>query len=249
MTEDRLAGRVAIITGGAKGQGAAEVGRFLAEGARVVVADVLEEQGRALVAEVGAGAVFHRLDVTSPTDWDGAIAAAQELGPLRALVNNAGVHRVEALEDETLEGFLGVLQVNLVGAFLGMQRVVDPMRRNGGGAIVNVSSIAGMTAYPGHSAYGSSKWALRGLSRVAAMELGVHGIRVNSIYPGPIATDMLGRDDRPGRFDHLPLGRAGEPDEVAALVAFLCSDDSAYMTGAEMTVDGGSTAGTPRSRG
>lgn len=212
----------------------------------MVVTDVLEDEGRALADELGSSASFHRLDVSIAEEWASVVRAAGELGPVRALVNNAGVHRVRPIEDETLDDFLRVLRVNLAGAFLGIQHVAGPMRKAGGGAIVNVTSIAAVTAYPGHAAYGSSKWALRGLTKVAALELGADGIRVNSIAPGPIDTAMLPRDDHPDRFQHVPLGRCGEPDEVAALAAFLCSDESAYITGTEMTIDGGSTAGTPR---
>jgi 3alpha(or 20beta)-hydroxysteroid dehydrogenase len=247
----RLDGRVAIVTGAARGQGAAEAALFAAEGATVVMGDVLVDELAATAHDIGPAAHPVRLDVTSPDDWSAAVATAAGLGPLRVLVNNAAIHWTRPLEEESPDGFRRMFEVNLLGAANGMQAVFGPMRGAGGGSIVNVSSTAGIIGIPRHAAYGSSKWALRGLTRTAAAEWGRHGIRVNSIHPGAVNTDMLpphpgaadgARDDR---FDHLPLGRAGEADEVARLALFLASDESSFSTGAEFVVDGGSTAGLP----
>ena len=242
----RLDGKVAIITGAGRGQGAAEAQLFVAEGASVVLADVLTDEVQVLADQLGPRAVGVELDVTSESGWDRAVAAALELGPLSVLVNNAGIHWTRPIEHESADELRRILDVNLVGAFLGIQAVIAPMRTGGGGSIVNVSSTAGLTGLPYHGAYGASKWALRGVTKTAAVELGPDGVRVNSVHPGPIATDMLpaAREaDGAARFARLPLGRAGEASEVAQLVAFLASDESSYLTGAEIAVDGGSIAG------
>jgi len=237
-------GRSVIVSGGARGMGEAEARLFAAQGAAVVAGDVLEDEGRALAESVD-GVTFVRLDVTSADDWARAVAAAEDLAPLGVLVNNAGVHHATPVTDETLEGFESVLSVNLVGAFLGTKAVIEPMRRAGGGAIVNISSIAGMVGLPGRAAYCASKWGLRGLTRSTAIDLGEHGIRVNSVHPGPIATTMMNPD---GAFDGLALGRAGEVDEVARMVVFLAGEGSSYVTGTEVVVDGGMIAGNRAGR-
>lgn len=240
----RLDGSVAIITGAARGQGAAEARLFVEAGASVVVGDILDEIGETLVAELGDAAIYCHLDVTEPGDWAKALGVAKERGPVRVLVNNAGVHRRCALDEETLETFMTMISVNLAGAFLGMQAVLPEMRAAGGGSIVNVSSIIGMRGGGGLVAYSSSKWALRGLTRSAALELGPEGIRVNSIHPGPIDTPMMRR--APGQVDDVPLRRLGTPEEVARLALFLASDDSSFMTGTETVIDGGVMAGDAR---
>jgi 3alpha(or 20beta)-hydroxysteroid dehydrogenase len=245
----RLDGRVAIITGAARGQGAAEARLFVAEGARVVVADVLEDEGAALAAELGDAARFVRLDVRDETSWASAVEVAASMGALRVLVNNAAIHWTRPIEHETADGFRRIWEVNLLGPFLGIKAVTPALRANGGGSIVNISSSAGIAGLPFHGAYGSTKWGLRGLSRTAAVELGPDNIRVNSVHPGPIRTDMLfkARGVESGEVSTvsftLPLRRAGEPEEVANLVLFLASDESSYVNGAEITVDGGSMAG------
>jgi len=248
-----LDGKVAIITGAARGQGAAEARSFSAEGARVVLTDVLDAEGGALVAEIGGGARFVHHDVSQEREWAAVVhETLRAFGRVDILVNNAGIHWIRPLEEETTEGFERIWRVNLLGPFLGMRAVVAPMRAAGGGSIVNISSTAGMVGLPGHSAYGAAKWGLRGLTKTAALELGTDSIRVNSVHPGAIKTAMLPADRDElgeGRFAGLPLGRAGEATEVAALVTFLASDASAYMTGAELVIDGGSTAGpAPRGR-
>jgi len=242
----RLDGLVVIISGAARGQGAAEATLFATEGARLVLGDVLRDEVAAIASSLDGRAEAVPLDITSEDDWAAAVSLAESMGGVDVLVNNAGITRMRPLEHETADGFRSMSEVNLVGTFLGMQVVHGPMRDRGGGSIVNVSSISGLVGLPYHGAYGASKWAMRGLSRTAAVEWGPHGIRVNTILPGPIATPMLpppkvGTDA--DRFGHLPMGRSGTADEVANLAAFLASSESSYMTGGELTIDGGSTAG------
>ena len=245
----KLDGKVAIITGGARGQGEAHARLFVEEGAHVVIGDVLDEDGQRVARELGAMARYVRLDVSRSEDWDNAVAIAASMGPLRVLVNNAAIHWTRPIEFETADGFERIWRVNLLGAFLGIKAAIEPMRRAGGGSIVNISSTAGLTGLAYHGAYGSAKWGMRGLTRTAAVELGGDGIRVNSIHPGPINTSMMTRSpgmdeaDFNERFLHLPARRYGEPREVSQLVVFLASDDSAFITGTEHTIDGGSMAG------
>jgi len=241
----QLDGKVAIITGAAQGMGAVEARRFAEEGARVVLTDLQEEAGRQNAKELGDAAVFVRQDVTSEADWDAVVRTATErFGQLDALVNNAAIHHIVSLEDETLDGLERMLRVNVVGTWWGHKKVIDPMRRAGGGSIINKSSIAGTRGIPLHSSYGASKWAVRGLTKTAAYELGVYGIRVNSVHPGPIeGTGMYSApedaDEHQAMMDAMPLRRAGTRDEVASLVVFLASDASSFITGNEHVVDGG----------
>jgi 3alpha(or 20beta)-hydroxysteroid dehydrogenase len=241
----RLDGKVAIITGAARGQGEAEARRFVAEGAKVVLADVLDDDGERVAKELGENAAYVHLDVSNEADWSAAVVVAQAFGALNVLVNNAAIHWVRPIERETAAGMEKMWRVNLLGPFLGMQVVLEPMRAAGGGSIINVSSTAGLTGLAYHGAYGHTKWGLRGLTKVAAVEFGGSGIRVNSVHPGPINTNMLTKS--PGmagnRFQHLPARRHGEPEEVASLLVFLASDESAFMTGTEFVIDGGSQAG------
>ncbi len=240
-----LNGKVALITGAARGQGAAEARLFASRGARVVITDVLAAEGKELAESLGAAAHFVHHDVTDNDSWNTAVGeTVSTFGKLDVLVNNAAIYTMKPLVETSTEELERILRVNLVGAFNGIKAVVGPMTEAGGGSIVNISSQAGIEGLMNHSAYGSSKWGLRGLSKIAALELGPAGIRVNSVHPGPIATPMVPYlTTGPGSFPTLPLERTGLPEEVAELVAFLASDAAAYITGAEVTVDGGLAAG------
>ena len=245
----RLDGKVAIVTGGARGMGAATVRLFVAAGARVVIADLLEAEGTALAQELGDAARFVRLDVTSTESWVGAVRFAQEaFGPVDVLVNNAGVLLFKGLLQTTPEEYRRVIEVNLVGEFLGIQAVAPGMIARGGGAIVNISSVDGMKGANGLGAYASSKWGVRGLTKVAAMELGHLGIRVNSVHPGGVDTAMTNVDHMPRdkvneRFRNIALQRIGAPEEIARATLFLASDEASYMAGSEIVVDGGMVIG------
>jgi 3alpha(or 20beta)-hydroxysteroid dehydrogenase len=244
----RLDGKVAIITGASRGQGEAEARRFVAEGAQVLLADVLDDEGEAVAKDLGEASAYRHLDVTSEDDWVAAVAEAEErFGPVTVLVNNAGILDFGPVEKQDVERFRRVIDVNLTGTMLGMKSVVPSMRTVGGGSIVNISSNSGIWGIPMAAAYCSSKWAVRGLSKAGALELGKHGIRVNSVHPGGVDTPMVsgpGHDPNDTAWaKKLPLGRFGKPDEIAAVVAFLASDEAAYVTGAEWSVDGGATAG------
>jgi 3alpha(or 20beta)-hydroxysteroid dehydrogenase len=239
----RLEGKVALITGAARGQGEAEARLFAAEGASVVLGDVLDADGEAVAKDIGDAAVYTHLDVTDEEQWQSAVALAEErFGPLGVLVNNAGILGFEAIDKMDVATFRKVLDVNAVGTFLGMKCAVPSLVRNGGGAIVNISSTAGLMGQAYLSAYVASKWAVRGMTKSAAAELGRKGIRVNSVHPGGIDTAMIaGTDTDAPYYRRLPISRVGSVDEVASVVLFLASDESSYMTGAELAVDGGAT--------
>jgi len=245
MARTDLTGKVAIITGAARGQGAAEARLFASLGAQVVLTDVLSDEGERIAAELGARFVRH--DAGDEAGWAAVVdTAVSAYGRLDVLVNNAAICRSVPLVEQSADDFEAMLRVNLIGAFLGIKAVVEPMRAAGGGSVINVSSQAGLQGLAGYSAYGSSKWGLRGLTKVAAIELGPHAIRVNSVHPGMIDTPMvahLGVQRGPGGHPGAPLTRIGLPSEVADVVAFLASDASAYVTGAELAVDGGASAG------
>ena len=246
--QGRLEGKVAVITGAARGQGEAEARLFVAEGARVVLTDVLADEVTAVAASLGDAAVATAHDVSDEAAWAAVVElATSRFGGIDVLVNNAAIHRIRPLLEETAPDLRRIMDVNLIGPVLGMQAVVPAMQARGGGAVVNISSLAAHNGFWGHSAYGSTKWALRGVSRTAAVELGPLGIRVNSVYPGMVETAMLPPAGDPGtdaaRTAHVPLGRVGQPTEIAEAVLFLASDASSYMTGAELVIDGGSLAG------
>lgn len=237
--------RVALVTGAARGQGRAIVERLLADGFAVAACDV-DESDLAAFLESRAAArpdealIGIALDVTSRAQWDAAVAATvARFGALSALINNAGVLHRAAIADETQDGFETAWRVNCFGPFLGIQAALGHLREADSAAIVNTCSTGAIRPFPQHSAYGSSKWALRGLTQTVAAELATSGIRVNAVFPGPIATPML--DDTTARrlAEVSPTGRLGEPGEVADAVAFLVSDAASFITGAELIVDGG----------
>lgn len=246
----RLDGKVALITGAARNMGAEEARLFAREGARVLITDVLEDLGMALARELGEAAAFFPLDVTQESQWERALQRCLEsFGQIDVLLQNAGIVPMAALEALSLEDYERCLRVNATGTFLGMRGVAGPMRRAGGGSIINISSVQGMVGAPHLLAYTASKFAIRGMTKAAALELGPQNIRVNSIHPGIIRV----RKPRPGQasddLDYealgaaLPLGRAGETRDVAQTALFLASDESAYTTGTEFLVDGGMLAG------
>jgi 3alpha(or 20beta)-hydroxysteroid dehydrogenase len=243
----RLDGKVAIVTGGARGQGGAEATLFRAEGAEVVVTDVLLDEGEVLAKEIGATFIAH--DVRSEEEWAEVVRETTERhGRIDVLVNNAGIFERAKLVDTDLATYRRITDVNQVGVFLGMKAVAPVMIEQGSGSIVNISSVAGLRAAAGGFAYGASKFAVTGMTKSAAIELARHGVRVNSIHPGMIETDMItqvtgGNAERHERFARsVPLRRPADPSEVARLALFLASDDSSYCTGSEFVVDGGMTA-------
>ena len=248
----RLENKVALISGGARGMGAVEAQLFAAEGAKVVIGDVLEEEGRqteAAVNEAGGDCVFVRLDVTSEVDWSAAVATAvARLGKLDILVNNAGISSTGGIEDLTVEEWDRTLDINTKGVFLGTKAAIPEMRKAGGGSIVNISSGAGIAPAPGTSgAYAASKGAVRIFSKSTAVQYARENIRCNSVHPGPIETPMLrsARGSAPQLKDtigRVPLGRIGRPEEIAYGVLYLASDEASFVTGSELVIDGGRTA-------
>jgi 3alpha(or 20beta)-hydroxysteroid dehydrogenase len=247
----RLDGKVALITGGARGMGKSHVRHFVAEGARVVFGDVRDDQGRYVAAKLDEQSCrYVHLDVSSEDDWAVAVAATEEtFGRLDVLVNNAGILTFAPIAEMTLDSFRRVLDVNAVGCWLGMKAVIEPMKRAGGGSIVNISSIEGFTGAAGLSAYSASKFAVRGMTKAAAQELAAFGIRVNSVHPGGVLTRMVveSEDARAESAEAfmkaMPLHRFAEPVEISRLVAYLASDESSYSTGSEFVADGGLLSG------
>lgn len=240
-----LSGKIVVVTGGSQGQGAAEARLFAEAGAKVIIADVADESGQTVAAEIGAS--YCHADVSSAADWRELMTKVVDAhGQLHALVNNAAVHWTRSIDEETVEDFDRLIGINLRGTFLGIKAAIAPMRASGGGSIINIASIAGVRGLPLHGSYGASKWGIRGLTKTAATELGPSGIRVNVVLPGIIDSPMAwggGRMPQGASFELLPLGRVGEVDEVARVVAFLASSASAYITGSEITIDGGATLG------
>jgi 3alpha(or 20beta)-hydroxysteroid dehydrogenase len=245
----RLSGKVAIVTGGARGMGEATVRLFVENGAKVLIGDILEAEGQALADELGEAVRFTRMDVSSEEDWAAAVAQAEEMGPLNVLVNNAAIVHMAAISDTTAEDFMRVVKINQLSCFLGIRAAIDPMKAAGGGSIINISSIDGLQSKPGLSAYSSTKWALRGLTRAAAIELGQYGIRVNTVHPGGIFTEMGGKgliseeDMNKSVYKDFPIPRVGQPHEVANVTLFLATDEATYSTGSEFVADGGWHAG------
>ena len=245
----RLDGKVAIVTGGARGMGEATVRLFVEHGAKVVIGDILDEAGQALATELGNSAVFVHQDVSSEEDWAKAVDAAQALGPLNVLVNNAAIMKLSSITDTTAQLYTQAFKVNQLGTFLGVRSVIEPMKAAGGGSIINISSIEGLHSAAGLAAYSSTKWAVRGLTKCAAIELGQYGIRVNSVHPGGIFTEMGGagliseEDINKAIYSNFPIPRVGQPQEVAYVTLFLATDEASYSTGSEFIADGGWFAG------
>lgn len=238
----RFENTVAIVTGGARGMGASHVRGLVAEGAKVVFGDILDEEGKKLEEELGDSSLYVHLDVTQPSQWADAVSTTEKLfGPVDLLVNNAGIVAFGPIDKMAPEEFRRVIDINLFGTFLGMQEVIPSMRKAGKGVIINISSTAGLMGYANIGAYTASKWGVRGLTKAAAMELGTDGIRVVSIHPGPIRTPMTD-----GIGDEMcqtqPIKRFGEPEEVTKLVLFLAAE-ATYSTGSEFVVDGGAVLG------
>ncbi|NKY59369.1 SDR family NAD(P)-dependent oxidoreductase [Nocardia flavorosea] len=239
---DSFSGRSAIVTGGARGIGAAVVRSLTKEDLGVVVADILEREGTALADRLDGAAIFHALDVTDETQWRQVLRDAEATyGPPAVLINNAGIVDFAGVEDESPAMFRHVVDVNLYGAWLGMHVCAPAIRAAGGGVIVNISSTAGLIGYAGVGGYVASKWGLRGVTKAAALELGPAGVRVCSVHPGPIHTPMTAALPE-SNAARQPLPRFGEPDEVAALVRFLVTE-ATFSTGSEFVCDGGATAG------
>lgn len=239
-----LDGRVCLVTGGARGIGEAYVRALHAANGRVVVADILDDEGAALAAELGERALYVHLDVTDESQWQAAVAASVDaFGVVDVLVNNAGIANAAPIEHLTTAKWDAVIAVNLTGTFFGCRAVVPAMKAQGRGSIINISSVEGMRGSPGLHGYTAAKFGVRGLSQSLAVELGPFGIRVNSVHPGFIRTTMTDRID-PAHLD-IPLGRPGDPSDVAGTVVFLASDASSFTSGAEFVVDGGMIAGIP----
>jgi 3alpha(or 20beta)-hydroxysteroid dehydrogenase len=245
----RFDGRTVIVTGGARGMGAAHSRGFHAEGANVMIVDVLESEGKAVADDLGERALFLPLDVTDRDGWRTTVDAAEtRFGPVSVLVNNAAIIEPDLtlIEHRDPDQWWRIVEVNLFGTFLGIQAVTPSMRRAGGGAIVNISSVGGFMASAGHSAYAASKWGVRALTKAAALELGRDNIRVNSVHPGTTNTAMhasaaspvAGRP-KPDLYRQLAVPRVAEPEDVTRMVLFVASEDASYSTGSEFIVDGG----------
>jgi len=252
MGKDRLVGKVAVISGGARGMGASEAQLFLDEGAKVVITDVLDEAGKQTAQRLspdGSRCMFLHHDVTNEGDWASVVAeTVSAFGQIDILINNAGIFERGSILDTPLKDFQRTIDINLTGVFLGMKAVAPHMVQRKTGSIVNISSVAGLAGTPGFVAYGASKWAVRGMTKGVAKELAPFGVRVNSIHPGIIDTPMLQTFDEAGEGvreavrTRIPLGYEAEPIHVARLALYLASDDSAYSTGSEFIVDGGWSA-------
>ncbi|KGR85511.1 glucose 1-dehydrogenase [Lysinibacillus odysseyi] len=241
----RLAGKVAIITGAAQGMGAAHAKLFIEQGAKVVLTDLNEEKGQAFAAELGENALFVKQNVASEEDWATVIAKAEEaFGPVNVLVNNAGITMAKNILDITVEEYRRIVEINQVSVFLGMKTVAPSMMKAGGGSIVNISSMNGLVG--GAVGYTDTKFAVRGMTKAAALNLAPMGIRVNSVHPGVIATPMIVQEDTKAAVEEfsksIPLKRLAQSEEVSKMVLFLASDDSSYSTGSEFVIDGGLTA-------
>ncbi|WP_412518216.1 glucose 1-dehydrogenase [Actinomadura madurae] len=240
----RVDGKTALISGGARGIGEASARALVAEGAAVVIGDILDDEGKAVADDLGDAARYVHLDVTSPEDWASAVeTTVGEFGGLTVLFNNAGIANGAAINRFKLEKWRQIIDVNLTGPFLGIRAATDAMIASGGGSIINTSSIEGLRGTSWAHGYVASKWGLRGLTKSVAVELAPHGIRVNSLHPGLIRTPIT--EGIPDDMIPVPLGRPGRPEEVASFVVFLASDESSYATGAEFVMDGGTVNQIP----
>lgn len=238
----RLNGKVALISGGARGMGAEHARLMVAEGAKVVLGDLLDQDGEALAKELGPSAAYAHLDVTRPEDWDAAVAKAVETyGKLNVLVNNAGIANFGSIEEYSHADWDKIIAINLTGVFNGIKAALPALKQAKGGSIINISSTAGIRGYPALSGYTASKWGVRGLTKAVALDLGKYDIRVNSVHPGVIRTPMT--SSIPEDTRHVAMDRTADPKEIANLVLFLASDESSFSTGAEFIADGGETAG------
>lgn len=242
---ERLSGKVAIITGGARGMGESHARKFIAEGAKVVITDLNEELGQVLAQELGENAKFIKQDVSSATDWANVVTETENaFGPINVLVNNAGISISQSIAQMTEETYRKIVDINQVSVFLGMKAVMSSMQKAGGGSIVNISSLNGLVA--GAIGYTDTKFAVRGMTKAAAMEFAHFGVRVNSVHPGVIETPMVTEGDAVEQIKafaaHIPLKRIAQSEEVSNLVLFLASDESSYSTGSEFVIDGGLSA-------
>ncbi|GGC83316.1 3-alpha-hydroxysteroid dehydrogenase [Tersicoccus solisilvae] len=246
MSADRVEGKVVLISGAARGMGASHARVLAAHGARVVIGDLLEEEGRALAAEIGAiagddVALFVPLDVTDHASWTAAVAATVDrFGRLDVLVNNAGIFTRGSVEDADVDEWRRTIDIDLTGNFLGMKAAVPAMKAEGG-SIINISSIAGLVGFKNRAAYAAAKWGVQGLTKTSALDLGPYGIRVNSVHPGSVRTPLTADLER--GFGQIPLGRDADVTEISDLILYLASDESRFMTGASLAIDGGETAG------
>lgn len=242
---ERLTGKVVIITGGARGMGESHVRKFVSEGAKVVFTDLNEEGGQALAAELGENVKFVKQDVTKAADWDHVVAETEKaFGPVNVLVNNAGISMSKSLFDMTEADYRKIVDINQVSVFLGIKATAPSMKKTGNGSIVNISSMNGLVG--GAVGYTDTKFAVRGMTKAAALQLAPLGIRVNSVHPGVIETPMVTQGDAVDTIKefskHIPLQRLAQSEEVSNLVLFLASDESSYSTGSEFVIDGGLTA-------
>ena len=243
----RLSGKVAIITGGARGMGASHARKFVSEGAKVVITDILEADGQAFARELGEQALFVKHDVTSEEGWNRVVEEAEKaFGPVNVLVNNAGMGIPKSIEEMAEAEYRKVIDINQVGVFLGMKSVLKSMKKAQGGSIINISSLSGFAGSRDQVAYDASKFAVRGMTKTAAVEFSDYGIRVNSVHPGIVETPLLQTEGAEEIIKELekgiPLKRIAKPADVSNLILYLASDDSSYSTGSEFTVDGGMMA-------
>ncbi|MBN9177466.1 MAG: glucose 1-dehydrogenase [Microbacterium sp.] len=242
-TTGRVAGRVALISGGARGMGEAHARALVAEGASVVIGDVLEEDGARVAAELGAQrALFVHLDVTDEESWRHAVAATVDrFGHLDVLINNAGIFSRGSVAEATVADWRRTIDIDLTGNFIGMHTAVEALKASGSASVINISSIAGLTGFKNRAAYSAAKWGVQGLTKTSALDLGPFGIRVNSVHPGSVRTPLTAGLQR--GFGQIPLGRDAAPEEISELIVFLASDESRFITGASIAIDGGETAG------